>query len=72
MNPLLAEGLTDAIGFVLGALIAYGAAKLVGLDPLAEGSGTGTLFAIIAVGIGGGVGVRLARLVRAAHFKKRE
>ena len=37
MSPLLLEGLTDAAGFVLGGLVGFGLARLLGFDLFAEG-----------------------------------
>lgn len=64
MNPLLQEGLTDAIGFIGGALLAYWLGKALGFDPLAEGYNSGSIGGILLVGIGGGIGLQLARRVR--------
>jgi hypothetical protein len=64
MNPLLKEGLTDAIGFIGGALLAYWLGKLLGFDPLAEGYNSGPIGGILMVGVGGGLGLQLARRVR--------
>ncbi|HSH90396.1 MAG TPA: hypothetical protein VK996_10450 [Ramlibacter sp.] len=72
MNPLLAEGLTDAIGFVGGALLAYWLARIFGVDPLAAGYGGSVITGIIIVGIGGGVGVQIARRIRAAQVKDKK
>ncbi len=65
MNPLLLEGLTDAVGFVAGALLGWGVAQLLGLDPLAPGYSGSTLGGIAMLGLGGGVGLHLARRWRA-------
>ena len=64
MNPLLKEGLADAIGFIGGALLAYWLGKLLGFDPLAEGYNSGSIGGILMVGVGGGLGLQLARRVR--------
>ena len=65
MNPLLKEGLTDAVGFVVGALVAYFVGKLLGFDPLAPGYSGNTMVGILLAGVGGGAGVQIARkLVR--------
>ena len=64
--PLI-EGLTDAIGFVVGALLGYGLGAAFGLNLFAEGYGTGSIIAILLVGIGGGVGLQVARRFRASQ-----
>jgi hypothetical protein len=65
MFASLMEGLTDAIGFVVGALLGYGVGAAIGLDLFAPGYGTGSIIAIILVGIGGGMGLQAARRFRA-------
>jgi hypothetical protein len=70
MNPLLAEGLTDAVGFVGGVLVAYGAGTLLGFDPMAAGYEGSAIAGIVLAGIGGGVGLQLARRLRAGRKKK--
>ena len=67
MNPLLIEGLTDAIGFVAGALIGFAVARLLGLDPLSDGYGNSAIGGIVLCGLGGGAGVHLARRWRAGR-----
>ena len=59
------EGLTDAIGFVVGALLGYGLGVTFGLDLFAPGYGTNSIIAIVLVGIGGGMGLQAARYFRA-------
>ncbi len=71
MNPLLLEGLSDAVGFVCGVLLAYGLGRLFGFDPLAPGYGASALGGIVLAGLGGGVGLHLARRWRAARQAKR-
>ena len=61
----LIEGLTDAIGFVVGSLLGYGLGAAFGLDLFASGYGTGSIIAILLVGIGGGMGLQAARHLRA-------
>jgi hypothetical protein len=72
MNPLLAEGLTDAVGFVGGVLIAYWVGTLFGFDPMAAGYEGSAIGGIVLAGIGGGVGLQLARRVRAGRKKKED
>ena len=65
MLRTLIEGLTDAIGFVVGSLLGYGLGAAFGLDLFAPGYGTGSIIAILLVGIGGGMGLQAARHLRA-------
>jgi hypothetical protein len=60
-NKLLLEGLSDAVGFVGGALAGFWAGRLLGLDIFSEGYGNASLFGIVLVGLGGGLGLQLAR-----------
>ncbi|MBI2746054.1 MAG: hypothetical protein HYX45_10770 [Burkholderiales bacterium] len=60
-NKLLLEGLSDAVGFVGGALAGYWAGHLLGWDLFAEGYGNASIGAILLVGLGGGLGLQLAR-----------
>ncbi|MGH8819794.1 MAG: hypothetical protein ACREWJ_00680 [Rhodoferax sp.] len=66
-KPLWIEGLSDAVGFVGGALLGYGVGRLTGLDPLAPGYETATVFGIVLVGLGGGIGLQWARRWRTSH-----
>jgi hypothetical protein len=70
MNPLLMEGLTDAIGFVVGALLGYAIARLLGFDPLVSGYENSALAGILLCGLGGGAGVQIARRWRASRKEK--
>ena len=70
MNPLLIEGLTDAVGFVAGVLVAWLAGRLLGFDPLADGYGNSAIAGIVLAGLGGGAGVQLARRWRASRKEK--
>lgn len=67
MHPLLIEGLSDAVGFIGGALAGYGIGLLLGVNPMAEGYGPQALGGIAAVGLGGGLGLHLARRWRLAR-----
>jgi len=69
-NNLLLEGLSDAIGFVGGALLGYWAGHLLGLDVFAAGYGNASIGGIVLVGVGGGLGLQLARRWRAAQAQK--
>ena len=69
-QALWMEGVSDAVGFMAGALLGYGLGRLLGLDIFAEGYGNSAIGGILLVGIGGGLGLQLARrwrLSRQAH-----
>ena len=66
-KPLWLEGLSDAIGFLGGALLGFWAGRLLGLDIFAEGYGNAALGGIVLVGLGGGLGLQLARRWRRAR-----
>jgi hypothetical protein len=69
MNRLLLDGLADAIGFVCGALAGYWLGLAFGLNIFDAGYGNGSIVAIVLTGLGGGLGVQLARRWRAARKK---
>jgi uncharacterized membrane protein YdjX (TVP38/TMEM64 family) len=60
-NKLLLEGVSDAIGFVGGALLAFWVGRLLGLDIFAPGYGNASIGGIVLIGVGGGLGLQLAR-----------
>jgi hypothetical protein len=70
MNKLLLEGLTDAAGFVAGALLGFWIGQLLGWDIFAPGYGTTALLGLALCGIGGGAGVQLARRLRVRARKE--
>lgn len=72
MHPLLIEGLSDAVGFVGGVLAAYWIGLLFGFDPLAKGYEGHTIVGIAMAGIGGGVGLQLARRWRRIRMAARK
>ena len=69
MNPVRLEGLTDAVGFIGGVLLAYWIGKLLGFDPLAAGYDGNSIGGIVLAGLGGGIGLQVARKWRAARKK---
>jgi lipopolysaccharide export LptBFGC system permease protein LptF len=69
MNPLLLEGFTDAAGFVGGALLGYWVATMFGLDIFEAGYTNASIGGILLVGLGGGIGLQLARKWRAGRKK---
>ena len=70
MNSLLLEGLTDAIGFVAGGLLGFWLGGALGLDIFAPGYSNASIAGILLLGLSGGVGVQLARKLRAASSGK--
>jgi hypothetical protein len=64
MLAQLIEGLTDALGFVIGSLLGFGLGVTLGLELFAEGYGAGSMVAIVLVGLGGGIGLQAARHLR--------
>jgi hypothetical protein len=69
VNAALLEGLSDAIGFIGGALLGFWMGRLVGWDVFAAGYGPTTIAAIVLVGLGGGLGLQIARRWRASRKK---
>ncbi|MDB5891732.1 MAG: hypothetical protein JWP47_2563 [Polaromonas sp.] len=69
-TSLLLEGLSDAIGFVGGALLGYWLGRLLGLDIFAAGYSNSSIFGIVLVGLGGGLGLQLARRWRSRRKAK--
>lgn len=64
---LLLEGVSDAVGFVGGALAGYWLGQWLGFDIFAEGYGATSLLGIAFVGLGGGLGLHGARRWRASR-----
>jgi len=71
-NNLWLEGLSDAIGFVGGALLGFWVGRLLGLDIFAAGYGNASIGGIVLVGLGGGLGLQLARRWRASQANKKQ
>lgn len=65
-KSLLIEGLSDAVGFVGGALLGFWMGRFLGLDIFSQGYGNANIVGIVLVGAGGGIGLQLAR-----HWRKR-
>ena len=57
------EGLTDAVGFIVGSLVAFVIGRLLGFDLFATGYGFSSTVAILLAGLGAGLGVAAARRV---------
>ncbi len=69
-KSLLAEGLSDAVGFVGGALLGFWIGRLLGLDVFAAGYDSASMGGILLVGLGGGGGLQLARRWQKRKAKK--
>ena len=67
LQGALIEGVSDAVGFVGGALLGFWAGQWLGWDIFRAGYGAATLGGIVLVSIGGGVGLQLARRWRLAR-----
>jgi hypothetical protein len=65
MNDLFKQGLTDAFGFVGGALAGMFVGRAFGLDIFAAGYDNSSILGILLCGLGGGAGLQLARWARA-------
>ncbi len=70
-NTPLLEGVSDAIGFVGGALLGFWLGQFAGLDLFAPGYGSASVGAIVLVGLGGGLGLQIARRWRASQTQPR-
>jgi len=57
----MAVGISDAIGFVIGCVTGYGLGQLIGLDVFARGYDNSSMGGIVLVGLGGGLGLQMAR-----------
>jgi hypothetical protein len=66
------EGLSDAVGFVGGALLGFWIGRLLGLDIFATGYGNASIGGIVLVGLGGGLGLQLARRWRAKQANNKK
>jgi predicted lipid-binding transport protein (Tim44 family) len=67
---LLLEGLSDAVGFVGGALAGFWMGQWLGFDLFEPGYGTSGVIGILLVGLGGGLGLQAARRWRAARQRR--
>lgn len=71
-KKLLLEGLSDATGFMGGALAGYWLGQAAGWNIFDQGYGATSLLGIACVGLGGGLGLHLARRWRAAKAARPE
>ena len=65
MSRELMDGVTDACGFVGGALGGMFLGRAFDFDVFASGYGTNSMLGILLCGLGGGLGLQLARWARA-------
>lgn len=63
-QKLLLEGVSDAVCFMLGALLGYGLTLALGMDIFADGYSGSSIVGIVIVGLAGGAGLHLARIWR--------
>jgi hypothetical protein len=70
VNKLLAEGLTDAIGFVAGGLLGFAIGRIAGWDIFPTAQAGPSIVGLVLCGLGGGAGVQLARRWRARREKR--
>jgi hypothetical protein len=64
-KQLLAEGLTDCIGFAGGAFLCYWVGTLLGFDMAVAGNTSNVgIVSVVLMLIGGGAGLKLARRLR--------
>jgi hypothetical protein len=69
-RQLLLEGISDAVGFVGGAVAGYWIGQLLGWNLFSAGYSGSSMGAILLVGLGGGGGLQLARRWRAQQNKR--
>ena len=69
-TSLLFEGLSDAVGFAGGALLGFWIGRLLGLDIFVDGYSNSSIAGIVLVGLGGGLGLQLARRWRSRRKEK--
>ena len=60
-KSLLIEGISDAIGFVGGALLGSWVGRFFDLNIFDAGYSNSSIFGIVLVGLGGGLGLQGAR-----------
>ena len=64
---LLLEGISDALGFIGGALVGFWVGRLLGWNIFAAGYGNESIAGIVLVGLGGGLGLQMARRWQASQ-----
>jgi hypothetical protein len=71
-KSLLIEGLSDAAGFLGGALLGWWLASLLGVEVATEGYSTSRMVGVALVILGGSLGLRQARRWRRLHAERQE
>lgn len=71
-NTLWLEGVSDAVGFIGGALLGFWIGRLLGLDIFSSGYSNSSIGGILLVGLGGGIGLQVARRWRAKQAAKKK
>lgn len=66
----LVEGVSDAVGFVLGGVLGFGVGQLLGWSIFEPGYGPRAIAGIVLCGIGGGAGLRGARAWRRSRDRE--
>ena len=69
VRQLLIQGLSDAAGFLVGAVLGMLLGKALGFAAFAPGYSAQSIFGIVLVIVGGGLGVQLARRWLAGRIK---
>jgi hypothetical protein len=72
LNRMLKQGVSDAVGFVGGALGGFWLGQLMGWDVFTDGYGGANILGILAIGLGGGAGLHAARIWQKANIKADE
>ena len=70
MNKALLEGVSDAVGFVGGALLGFWLGRGLGFDVFAAGYTNASIAGIVLVGLGGGLGLQAARRWRRSRAEQ--
>lgn len=71
-NTLWLEGVSDAIGFIGGALLGFWIGQWLGWSVFAPGYTNASIGGIVLVGLGGGLGLQVARRWRATQNKDKK
>jgi hypothetical protein len=69
-KSLLIEGLSDAAGFLGGALLGWWLASLLGFEVATEGYSASRMVGVALVILGGSLGLRQARRRRRMHEER--